>query len=170
MVNNNKSHCGPKFTARTPAHIQDVRAQLQQSPCKSIRRLSQQVGMSSRSVCRIIHDDLKLFPYKVQILQAQTQANKTERYEFDQKTSKRIENDPQLLDCLLFSDEAHFHLSGHVNRQNFRFWATEQPHEHSEKPQSVEKTTVWCALGKNGILGPYFFEDDDGHQVTMNAD
>ena len=119
---------------------------------------------------RIIHDDLKLFPYKVQILQAQTQANKTERYEFGQKINERIENDPQLLDCLLFSDEAHFHLSGHVNRQNFRFWATEQPHEHSEKPLSVEKTTVWCALGKNGILGPYFFEDDDGHRVTVNTD
>ena len=79
------------------------------------------------------------------------------------KISERTENDPQLLDCLLFSDEAHFHLRGKVNRQNFRFWATKQPHEHSEKPLSVVKTTVWCALGKNGILGPYFFEDDGGH-------
>ena len=104
------------------------------------------------------------------ILQAQTQANKTERYEFGQKISEPIENDPHLLDCLLFSDEVHFHLSGHVNRQNSRFWATEQPHEHSEKPLSVEKTTVWSALGKNGILDPYFFEDDDGHWVTVNKD
>ena len=86
------------------------------------------------------------------------------------KISERTENDPQLLDCLLFSDEAHFHLSGHVNRQNFWFWAIEQSHEHSEKPVSVEKMTVWWVLGKNGILGPYFFEDDDGHRVTMNAD
>ena len=138
VVNNNKGHCGPKFTARTPAHVQDVRARLQQSPRKSTRRLSQQVGISSRSVRRIIHGDLKLFPYKVQILQAQTQANKIERYEFGQKISERIENDPQLLDCLLFSDEAQFHLSGHFNRQNFRFWATGQPHEHSKKPISVE--------------------------------
>ena len=93
-----------------------------------------------------------------------------ECYEFGQKISECIENDPELLDCLFFSDEAHFHLSGHVNRQNCRFWAIEQPHEHSEKLVSVEKTTVWCVLGKNGILGPYFFEDDDGHQVTVNTD
>ena len=113
---------------------------------------------------------MELFPYKVQILQAQTQANETEGYKFGQKISECIENYPQLLVCPLFSDEAHFHLSGHLNRQNFQFWATEQRHEHSKKLLSVEKMTVWCALGKNGILGPYFFEDDDGHRVTVNED
>ena len=146
MVNNNKDHFGPKFTARTLAHIQDVTTWLQQSARKSIRRLSQRVVMSSRSLCRIIHNDLKLFPYKVQILQPQTQFSNT------------------------FSDEVHFHFSGHINRQNFRFWACKQSHEQGEKLLGVEKTTVWCALGKNDILGPYFFEDDDGHQVTVNAD
>lgn len=25
---------------------------------------------------------------------------------------------------------------------------------------------VWCALGKNGIFGPYFFENDGGHWLT----
>ena len=128
------------------------------------------MGISSRYVRRIIHDDLKLFPYKVQILQVQTQANKTERYEFGQKIIERTENDPQILDCLLFSDKTHFHLRGHVNRQNFRFWATKQPHDHSEKPLSVEKTTAWCALRQNGILGRYFFEDDDSHRVTVKTD
>ncbi|XP_076049403.1 uncharacterized protein LOC143030087 [Oratosquilla oratoria] len=57
-----------------------------------------------------------------------------------------------------------------MNKQNFRFWANEQPHEHVEKPLSVERITVWCALGKNGIFGPYFFEEDNGHRVTVNSD
>lgn len=82
---------------------------------------------------RIIHSDLKLFPYKVEILQAETQGNKTERYEFGQTISERTENDPQLLDCFLFSDEADFHLSVHS-----MFWASEQPHQHVENPLSVE--------------------------------
>ncbi|XP_076066935.1 uncharacterized protein LOC143040126 [Oratosquilla oratoria] len=115
VINNNKGHCGPKVTARTPANIKDVRDHLQQSPRKSTRRLSQEMGISRTSERRIIHSDLNLFPYKVQILQAQTEANKTERFEFGQTISERIENDPKLLDCL-FSDEAHFHLSGHVNK------------------------------------------------------
>ena len=82
----------------------------------------------------------------------------------------RIENNPDLLDVLLFSDEAHFHLSGHVNKQNMRFWASFQPHEHVQVPISVEKTTVWCATGRIGIFGPYFFEGDDAQTVTVNLE
>ena len=45
---------------------------------------------------RVIHSDLKLFPYKVQILQTQSQANKNQRYELCQSIicSDRIENNP----------------------------------------------------------------------------
>ena len=63
--------------------------------------------------------NLKLFPFKVQILQAQTQANKTERYDFDQMINDPQR--PQLLYCLLYRDEAHLHWSGYANKQNFRF-------------------------------------------------
>ena len=70
----------------------------------------------------------------MQILQVQTQANKHQRYKFCQEISRRIENKPDLLDVLLFRGEAHFHLSGHVNKQNMRFWALSQPHEHVQVP------------------------------------
>ena len=30
--------------------------------------------------------------------------------------------------------------------------------------------TVWCAIGRNGIIGPYFFEDESGNQVTVDTD
>ncbi|GFV69422.1 transposable element Tc3 transposase [Trichonephila clavipes] len=33
-----------------------------------------------------------------------------------------------------------------------------------------EKLTVWCALWAGGIIGPYFFKNDEGHNVTVNAD
>ena len=39
-----------------------------------------------------------------------------------------------------------------------------------QAPLSVEKTTVWCAIGNNGIFGPYFFEDGDGRRVTANSE
>jgi hypothetical protein len=28
---------------------------------------------------------------------------------------------------ILMTDEAHFHLSGYVNKQNFHYWAEENP-------------------------------------------
>ena len=51
-----------------------------------------------------------------------------------------------------------------------RFWAQAQPHQHSIRPLSVEKVTVWCAIGRRGIIGPYFFEDERGRSVTVNTD
>jgi hypothetical protein len=30
-------------------------------------------------------------------------------------------------DVILMTDVAHFHLSGYVNEQNFRYWAEENP-------------------------------------------
>ena len=70
-----------------------------------------------------------MFPYKIQILQAQTATNKAERLVFCQSTSNRIEDHPDFLDLIFFSDEAHFRLSGHVNKQNMRVLAQAQPHE-----------------------------------------
>ncbi|GFW02050.1 transposable element Tcb2 transposase [Trichonephila clavipes] len=36
--------------------------------------------------------------------------------------------------------------------------------------QAREKLTVWCALWAGGITGPYFFKNDEGHNVTVNGD
>ncbi|GFV86036.1 uncharacterized protein TNCV_670331 [Trichonephila clavipes] len=33
-----------------------------------------------------------------------------------------------------------------------------------------EKLTVWCALWTGGIIGPHFFKNDEGHNVTVNGD
>ncbi|GFW24060.1 transposable element Tc3 transposase [Trichonephila clavipes] len=33
-----------------------------------------------------------------------------------------------------------------------------------------EKLTVWCALWAGGIIGPYFFKNDECHNVTVNGD
>jgi len=32
------------------------------------------------------------------------------------------------------SDEAHFHISGTVNKQNFRYWAAENPRTVHQRP------------------------------------
>ena len=62
------------------------------------------------------------------------------------------------------------YLSGKVNKQNFRYWGTENPSNEivDESPRSVLKVAVWVAIGWYGIIGPYFFENDDGRTVTVN--
>ncbi|GFT71025.1 uncharacterized protein TNCV_204201 [Trichonephila clavipes] len=71
---------------------------------------------------------------------------------------------------ILFSDEAHFWLNGFVNKQNCRIWSEANPQVYVETPLHPEKLTVWCALWAGGIIGPYFFKHDEGHNVTVNGD
>ncbi|GFS77172.1 putative transposable element [Trichonephila clavipes] len=68
------------------------------------------------------------------------------------------------------SDEAHFWLNGYVNKQNCRIWSEANPQVYVETPLHPEKLTVWCALWAGGIIGPYFFKNDEGHNVTVNGD
>ncbi|GFW27181.1 transposable element Tcb2 transposase [Trichonephila clavipes] len=71
---------------------------------------------------------------------------------------------------ILFSDEAHFWLNGYVNKQNCRIWSEANPQVYVETPLHPEKLTVWCALWAGGIIGPYFFKNDEGHNVTVDGD
>ncbi|GFU42417.1 putative DD41D transposase [Trichonephila clavipes] len=71
---------------------------------------------------------------------------------------------------ILFSDEAHFWLNGYVNKQNCRIWSEANPQVYVETPLHPEKLTVWCPLWAGGIIGPYFFKNDEGHSVTVNGD
>ncbi|GFT36403.1 uncharacterized protein TNCV_4271661 [Trichonephila clavipes] len=60
-------------------------------------------------------------------------------------------------------DEAHFWLIGYVNKENCRIWSEASPQVYVETPLHPEKLTVWCALWAGGIIGPYFFKNDEGH-------
>ncbi|GFX27584.1 transposable element Tc3 transposase [Trichonephila clavipes] len=71
---------------------------------------------------------------------------------------------------ILFSDEAHFWLNGYVNKQKCRISSEANPQVYVETPLHPEKLTVWCALWAGGIIGAYFFKNDDGHNVTVNGD
>ncbi|GFU28590.1 putative transposable element [Trichonephila clavipes] len=70
----------------------------------------------------------------------------------------------------LHYDEAHFWLNGYVNKQNCRIWSEANPQVYVETPLHPEKLTVWSALWAGGIIGPYFFKTDEGHNVTFNGD
>ena len=78
------------------------------------REISQKIKTLSQrtSVLEILHGDLKLFPYKIQILKRQTYQNKAERETFCEDISPRIENEPGLLDLNDLNDVDHWHLCG----------------------------------------------------------
>ena len=93
--NDNKGHIGRYGAVKTHANVQAVREHLEQSPRRSTRGLSQEVGILRTAVQGVIHNDLKLFPYRVQILQKQIDSNKEERSEFCQSISDNPEQQEQ---------------------------------------------------------------------------
>ena len=65
--------------------------------------------------------ELKLYPYKIQMFQELTEHDAERQLCFSHLILSKFEDlsiDPGKI---WFSDEAHFWLSGYVNKQNYRF-------------------------------------------------
>ena len=67
------------------------------------------------------------------------------------------------------SDEAHFHVNGNVNKQNMRYWAPANPRQLHQRPLHDPKVRVWCTVKATKLIGPYFFEDNNGETPTVNS-
>lgn len=88
-----------------------------------------------------------------------TEGNIIQRYRFCENILVRLQNDNQLLDKVLWSDEATFTTAGIFNRKNKHFWATQNPHIIEPiRKQGRRSLHVWCGLLKNKIIGPIIFE------------
>ena len=157
-------------SVRTQELVARVQQSVVNSPKMSTCRCSQQLDISERTLRRVLKADLKLFPYKIQVRQALNAVDRQSRLVMCEWFNKRLEHDPQWINQVWFSDEAHFHLNGVVNRQNFRYWGTEKPEEIAERLLHSPKCTAWCAISAVGLIGPFWFEDSDGDTVTITAE
>ena len=117
------------------------------------------------SVCRILHQDLHFHPYKMAVVQELTEQDWINRVEACQHLIERLPDDT----VVFFRDEAHFHISGCVNKQNMRYWSGANPREIHQRPLHSDWVTVWCAISRIGIIGSYFFDEDD-RAVTVNSE
>lgn len=156
---------GRPKTVRTPENVALVKAAVEQSPTRSARKHSLALAISNRSFRRILRYDLSFHPYKIMIVQELKPTDFENRRNCCQEMLNRIPEPSTFFS----SDEAHFHLSGNVNKQNYRYWAENNPRELHQRPLHAPKVTVWCAVSKFGVIGPYFFEED-GRSVTINSE
>ena len=69
---------------------------------------------------------------------------------------------------VFFSEEAHFHLSGCVNKQNMGCWSERNPRELHERSLHSDRVTVWCAISRVAIIGPYLLQEN-GRTLTVNS-
>ncbi len=155
--------------ARSEQNIAAASASVEQDPNQSLTRRSQSLGISVTSLWRILRKDLGLHPYKIKLTQELKQLDHFKRRTFVNWAQQQLENDADFHSKIIFSDESHFWLNGFVNKQNMRYWSGNNPHVLHETQLHPEKITVWCGLHAGGVIGPYFFVDDENRHVTVNG-
>ncbi len=159
---------GRPRSSRSDENVSSLHEMLLNSPEKSVRRSSSETGIPKTCVHDIIKKDLKLYPYKIQIMQSLNITDQVQRLDFCRWAVDVADNYADAFRDVWFTDESHFLLSGHVCKQNMRFWANEQPHCFTERPLHSEKLTVWCAMSSHGVIGPYVFKDTVNSQRYLS--
>lgn len=162
----NLQHQARPRPGRSNENIEAVRQSVAENPNVSYRRRSQQLNISGTTLRRILKQDLYMFPYKVQLTQRLLETDKPRRLAYANNVSRMKEAEPDFWERILMTDEAHFTLSGAVNKQNCRMWGTDNPHIIHETPLHDEKVTVWAGVCSKTIIGPFFFRAGE----TVNGD
>jgi hypothetical protein len=118
LFNNNGSVLERKrhqpSSVRSRENTEAVRVALQRSPSKSTWKAATQLGISRRLVQQILKNDLNLYAYKMTV-SPKLKVKKIKEWHL--LNGLRIEVS---FNNVRFSDEAHFHLDGVLNKQNVR--------------------------------------------------
>ena len=57
-----------------------------------------------------------------------------------------------------------------LTMENCRVWGAENPHAYIGKPTQPKRVIVWWGFWSRGIIGPFFFENEQGEAITVNGD
>ena len=150
--------------------IAAVSALIQNEPNQSIPRRSQELGIAQRTLWRIIRKDLGLHAFKIKLTQELKPLDHLERRNFSNWALTKLEENEEFHRKIIFSDEAYFCLNGFVNKQNMRYWSATNSNVLFETPLHPQKVIVWCGFHAGGVIGPYFFVDENNRHVTVNGE
>jgi len=128
----------------------DVLLSFIENPHDSSRKVALQHDIDKKSVLKILKNN-KFHPYKAHLVQELNEDDFDRRIEFCELMMERIDEDPNFLSNIVFSDEATFQINGNVNRHNCRFWSDANPHW-------TQKLNVWAGILNNAVIGPFFID------------
>ena len=70
-----------------------------------------------------------------------------------------VNADSGIVNKVLWSDEAKFHISGSVNRHNCVYWRNSMPEQFVDMPVNSPGVMVWLGLSASTLVGPVFFDE-----------
>ena len=160
-----------KRTARTDDVVEQVVRAIRETPITSQRRLSASLGLSKTTIQRILKEN-KFRPYRLRILHALLPGDAEVRLNMAELMLQRLDDEEDIFRCesIMFTDEANFNTHGGVNTWNTRFYAAENPNFVAEKPlHSSPSVCAFFGFSWDGIVGPWFFEDENLRPTTVNG-
>lgn len=146
----------------------NILAAVEVNPCVSQRELAKTAGLKRSSIQRILKEQ-KFHPYHFILTQELLEADYERRLIFCEWMRDAMINDNSFLQNILFSDEAQFTNTGHLNRHNMHYWSNENPHWTRTVPfQHRWSLIVWCGIIGDSVIGPYCFDDTVNTQSYCN--
>jgi transposase len=145
----------------TEKKVLDISDCMFQSPKKSIRKLSQQVGVSYDTAHTALKKHLCLHPYKITAMHELKSDDSAKRVVYCEWFLDFLDHEGEdTFDVTFFTDEAYFHLLGYINSQNSHVWCAYNPHAFHKSLLHDEKIgDVWVGMSRRRIVGPIFFSE-----------
>ena len=167
--NLNTSRSGRKRSGRSAPNIFAVMGDTISHPSVGCRRREAYLGIPKSTVHRILRIDLNLRPYHIQTHQSINTPDYQKRRDFANWYLAQQAANSDFEDLIVYTDESHVHLTGHINSHNAVHWGSTRPNTVNQNPLHSPYVTILGGITPYGLLGPYFFEDAAGNRERINA-
>ncbi|XP_018368842.1 PREDICTED: ATP-binding cassette sub-family A member 2-like [Trachymyrmex cornetzi] len=147
---------GKPMTVRTPVLEEAVLNEIEAHPETSTRKIARTLNVSNYVIWRILKEQ-QLYPYHIQRVQRLLPCDFPQRLAFCQWILQKLEENPQFLSQVLFTDEANFSRNAIINFHNNHLWSDDNPYTIIESRFHQQfSLNVWVDIVDDFLIGPYF--------------
>lgn len=136
---------------------QSIKEMLQKDGNISIRDGARAMNMHPSSYYRAVEEE-GFRSFRPTTVQELSDDDFDRRKKFCGTMLVKFDQNPGLVDKIIWSDESQFTLNGVINRHNCCYWAYSNPDIQIPVSNSKGGVMVWCGLTSAGLIGPYFFD------------
>lgn len=135
-------------------HDDEVLDLVTADPGTSVREISRVTDIEPRSVHRILKRH-QLHPYHYQRVQTLLDRDRAPRIAFCRTMLRKIREDPQFFNKILWSDESTCRRNGYLNLHNLHSWQLANPRlVRQDRAQQQFKVNLWTGILNGQVIGP----------------
>lgn len=129
-------------------------------PTASINDCQRNVGLGRSTIWKILHNH-KYKPYSIMLVQHLKEVDFEKRVLFCESMLLRIQEEPDFLQRMIWSDEAKFTKNGIYNKHNSHYWSNINTNEIREvRFQEVWQFNVYCAIKNDEVLVVHIYDEN----------